>query len=378
MRSISRRALLLGLALTATAAPGARAGFFSQTDLVSDAPIPGVTTKIDTNLKNPWGVSNPPGGPFWVSNPGSNTSTLYDGQGNKIPLTVSVAGGPTGQIFNGTSTDFHLSTGAAAGISAAFVFDTLSGGIYAWNGKAGTTAEAEVTGTKAVYTGLATASSASGGLLFAADVAGNKIDVYDNAFHNISAAVGSSYFGKFVDPTLPAGYSVFNVNNINGTLFATYASNTNGGGSFIDTFDTAGNFKGRFAGNGPGGPLQGAWSVVLAPSGFGQFGGDLLVSNNDAGFGTIAAYDPNTHAYLGLLSDSNGQPIVNDGIWSLTFGNGARNSDPNTLYVLAGIRGEQGGLLAAINAVPEPTSALMVALGGGLAFVVARRRRARG
>src|SRR5215471_12077734 len=46
-----------------------------QTNLVSD--IPGLATITDPALKNPWGVSHSSTSPFWVSNQGTSTTTLY-------------------------------------------------------------------------------------------------------------------------------------------------------------------------------------------------------------------------------------------------------------------------------------------------------------
>jgi hypothetical protein len=50
---------------------------------------------VDPLLVNPWGLSAGPTTPWWTSNNGSNTSTLYSGSGAKQALTVAVAGGPT-------------------------------------------------------------------------------------------------------------------------------------------------------------------------------------------------------------------------------------------------------------------------------------------
>jgi hypothetical protein len=47
----------------------------AQTNLVSD--IPGLATITDAKLHNPWGVSHSPTSPFWVSNQGTNSATLY-------------------------------------------------------------------------------------------------------------------------------------------------------------------------------------------------------------------------------------------------------------------------------------------------------------
>ena len=47
----------------------------TQTNLVSD--IPGLAKITDPQLVNPWGVSHSPTSPFWTSNQGKNTATLY-------------------------------------------------------------------------------------------------------------------------------------------------------------------------------------------------------------------------------------------------------------------------------------------------------------
>src|SRR5215831_5874352 len=48
---------------------------FIQTNLVSD--IPGLAALTDPELHNPWGISHTATSPIWVSNQGTNTSTLY-------------------------------------------------------------------------------------------------------------------------------------------------------------------------------------------------------------------------------------------------------------------------------------------------------------
>ncbi len=367
------RALLLGLTtavgLLGSFGQTARAGY-TQTNLVSNLSTVGART-VDPNLVNPWGVSNGPGGPFWVSNAGSNTSTLYDGAGNKFGLTVSVPGGPTGQVFNNT-TGFVL-TGSGNSAPASFLFDTLGGSIYGWSGKTGVVAE--VTGTGANYTGLAIGSSSVGTVIYAADNLNNKVDVYGSNFQSLTGN-GGAFSGKFVDPNLSSGFSVFNVVNLNNTLYVMYNS-VNGGG-VIDRFGLNGNYLGRFVDNSAGGALAGPWSLVMAPSTFGQFGGDILVSNNDSG--TIAAFDPSTGAFLGDLTDSNNNPIVNSGIWTIQFGNTVKNGDPNALYLFAGINGETGGLIAELTAVPEPGSLSLLAIGATsiLAFRWHRRKPTRG
>src|SRR5262249_41023359 len=99
---------------------------FQQKNLVSDIanPAGGASTIVDTNLKNPWGVSFSSTSPFWVSNQRTGTSTVYSGDvtqanGTVSPIAVARApvaippraggtqGSPTGQVRNGT-TDFRL------------------------------------------------------------------------------------------------------------------------------------------------------------------------------------------------------------------------------------------------------------------------------
>src|ERR1700687_6043976 len=64
---------------------------YKPTNLVSDKPAATnpVAAHQDPNLLNPWGVAFFPGGPFWISDNGAGVSTLYDGTGHKIPLTVT-------------------------------------------------------------------------------------------------------------------------------------------------------------------------------------------------------------------------------------------------------------------------------------------------
>ncbi len=86
---------------------------YNQTNLVSN--IPGLATITDPLLVNPWGLSRSPTSPFWVSNQGTNTSTLYAVTGSTnvsqvltvnangfvaIPTTASGPQGPTGQVNN--------------------------------------------------------------------------------------------------------------------------------------------------------------------------------------------------------------------------------------------------------------------------------------
>ena len=56
--------------------PHAQVAGFVQVNLVSD--IPGLATVTDPKLVNPWGVAHSSTSPFWTSNQGTNSATLYN------------------------------------------------------------------------------------------------------------------------------------------------------------------------------------------------------------------------------------------------------------------------------------------------------------
>jgi uncharacterized protein (TIGR03118 family) len=341
------------------------ASVYSQTNLSSD--ISGLAANFDPQMKNPWGMSFSASSPFWISDQGSNVSTLYNGAGTKQGLIVTTPAGPTGQVFNG-SASFQLATGG----KALFIFDSLSGTISAWNGAQGTAAVTEYTSPNgAVYTGLAIGNNGTGDFLYAADFANGKIDVFNGTFGNTTLA------GNFNDPNLPAGYSPYNIQAVGGQLYVeyvtvdpvthrpTHTANT----GIVDIFDTSGNLVQRLITNDH---VDSPWGITLAPASFGMFGGDLLVGN--FGDGTISAFDPLNGAFLGTLSDQNG-PIVNSGLWALNFRAPGSGFDPNTLFITAGINNEADGLFAAITLAPEPSTIALIALGlGGIGLA---RRKAR-
>src|SRR5213082_648179 len=117
----ARRLLTVGLTVAsavaiALPAIGAQAGSntnsFRQTNLESD--IPGMAAFTDPDLRNPWGISASATSPMWVSDNGAGVTTLYRGDGSKVPLTVVIppaAGGtqgsPTGTVFNSNSAEFR-------------------------------------------------------------------------------------------------------------------------------------------------------------------------------------------------------------------------------------------------------------------------------
>jgi uncharacterized protein (TIGR03118 family) len=348
------------------------ANSFTQTNLVSD--IPGMAKTTDPNLVNPWGVSFSPTSPFWISDNGTGLATLYNGAGDIIPLVVTVPppmGGnppsaPTGQVFNGNASDFGGSH---------FIFATEDGTIAAWTG--GTTAMLVASGGPgAVFKGLALANTTSGAQLYATDFGLGKIDVFKNDFSPTTVT------GGFVDPNLPAGYAPFNIQNIGGKLYVTYAvqdaakhDDVSGPGhGIVDVFDLQGNLLQRLISNGP---LNSPWGVAIAPTGFGKFGNDLLVGN--FGDGTINAFDPSTGQLLGQLDGANGMPLINLGLWDLTVGNGGNGGSKIDLYFTAGIPGdgmvEDHGLFGRIAPTPEPGTFALFGTGLLVLIRTARRRK---
>lgn len=342
----------------------AAANAYHQTNLVSD--LPGMALIQDPDLVNPWGISMSGGSPFWVANNVSGVSTLYAGDhvNPPVPLTknalvVTIPGGsPTGTVFNtGASTDFIVKSGAASG-RAAFLFASQVGIVSGWNPNvpAAGSKEAQVGGTgDAVYTGLAIGqvSNGQGGTttyLYAADFEHGKIDVYDGAFKP------ATLDGSFSDPNIPASYSIFNIQNLGGKLYVTYAQQshkepdeeTDRGSGFVDVFDTSGHLLQRLI---EGNHLRAPWGMAIAPADFGVFSNALIVGN--FGDGQLHAFDPDSGKYLGEMQDEGGKPIVIDGLWGITFGNGGNGGDKNALYFAAGIQDETHGLFGSLRAVPQ-------------------------
>jgi uncharacterized protein (TIGR03118 family) len=348
----------VGAGLPIAASLGQTPNQYTQTNLISD--IPGVARITDPNLVNPWGQSEIGGSPLWVADNNSKVSTLYTGGVNGstpsiVPLVVKIVGGTgTGTVGNttGSTTDFlvHTPRGTAP---ANFIFDSESGNVTAWSGRvSGKVATNEFRGgSAAVYKGLALASVGTDNFLYATNFRARRIDVFDGSFHRMKFPSGPFGAGAFRDPGLPPSFAPFGIQLINGELYVSYAKQNaqkhddvaGPGNGFVDVFDTDGVLKTRLISRGA---LNSPWGLVLAPSTFGGFGGDLLVGN--FGDGTIHAYDPATGAPQGTVSNTDGNPIAIDGLWALRFGNGTFGG-PNDLVFTAGIVGESHGLLGEIT-----------------------------
>jgi uncharacterized protein (TIGR03118 family) len=338
-------AAAVGVPMSAVGQTGAE---YQQTNLISD--IPGVARITDPNLVNPWGQSASATSPLWVADNGSNVSTLYKGGVSGsipqiVPLTVNIPGGaPTGTVFNGTS-GFVVTT-ATGSAPANFIFDSEAGVLSAWsNTVSGTNADVEFSNKHYVYKGLALATTNGESLLYAANFSKARIDVFDSHFRRVNLP------HAFKDAQIPDGFAPFDVQLLGTDLYVSYAQQdaakhddvAGPGNGFVDVYDTSGKLLTRLISHGD---LNSPWGLAMAPAGFGAFGGDLLVGN--FGDGAIHAYDPMTGAEKGQLTNTDGNPILINGLWGLRFGNGTFGS-PNTLVFTAGIGDESHGLLGEID-----------------------------
>jgi uncharacterized protein (TIGR03118 family) len=346
-------AVIVACAALPALARADRATRYRQTNLVSD--IPGLAQLTDPNLVNPWGLAAGPSTPVWVADNGADVATLYQGgirqsPVSPVPLVVNIPdGAPTGQVFNPTN-GFVVKSGTSSG-PAAFIFASENGDITAWNRSVpppppSTQAQPEVHTPNAVYKGLAMASSGGKAYLYATDFHDNRIDVFDSSFKPATLS------GNFTDPALPAGFAPFGIQAFGNRLYVTYAmqdaarhDDVRGfGNGFVDVFTSSGHMVKRLITRGA---LDSPWGLAIAPSGFGSLSHALLVGN--FGDGLIHAYSPSSGSFLGTLLGTNRQPIRNDGLWALRFGNGVAGS-PRTLLFTAGIDDESDGLFGEIRA----------------------------
>lgn len=363
-------ALTLALALPAQAQVPV-----DLTNLVTDDQAAHPARITDPGLVNAWGLSYAPTSPFWISANGTGLAEIYDvfPATTKVGLTVTIPGnGPvTGQVFNSTFTG-----GAFNG--DAFLFVGEDGTISGWRAPLGTAAEIlQSPMASNVYKGAAFASQSGNSYLYAANFRAGTIDVLKGQSNEPDLT------GNFLDPNLPAGYAPFNIQNLGGTMYVTYAQQdaakhdevVGAGRGVVSKFDLQGNFIGRVA---AGGTLDAPWGLALAPFSFGAFAGALLVGN--FGDGRISAYNPSSGTFLGqLVFFRTGAPLAIDGLWALAPGNDGPAGSSGLIYFTAGPDGEAHGLLGVLTpetifAVPEPSTTLLLLSGlAAICSVVGRR-----
>jgi len=396
MQSLSKYAKLsAAFALAATAVPSITpAQHYTQTNLVSDpSESVGKAPVHDPNLLNPWGLTRSPNGsPWWVGNNNSGTSTLYaiapppptapagtpptaippnafpdphpDSNGNGINSPFnnfvmvpppSIAPGtqsaPTGVVFNGSSADFQV----APGKQAIFLFSTEDGTISGWNpGVDVTNAIRKVDNRDKdndgpVYKGMTSGEIDGKKVLYVTNFRSARVEVYDTNFKRMRLGEDA-----FDDDTIPRDFAPFNVQNIGGSIFVTYAKQDGprhdpvggDGFGFVDIFSTKGEFQGRLE---HGDWFNAPWGVVWTPRDFGEFSNTILVGNFRSGW--IAAFNGFTKKFIGFVKNSDDSLVTIPGLWSLTFGNNGGAGSSETLFFTAGGADELHGLFGTLTPV---------------------------
>jgi uncharacterized protein (TIGR03118 family) len=329
---------------------------YAQSNLVSN--IPGAAQLTDPDMTNAWGVSFSPTSPFWVSDNGTGVATLYtvtnDVSGaahvskSSLVVTIPGEGNPTGQVFDGNGS-FN---------GDVFLFVSEDGTISGWRPALGTAAEVLTVRTGAVYKGVALASTKKGTVLLAANFSEGTIDAY-----GANSITNFALLAQFSDPKAPAGFAPFNIRELKNSFFVTFALQNaekhddvaGPGNGLIDVFNPGNGKFVRFAtGSNAGGKLDAInspWGLALAPKSFGPNAADKLLVGN-FGNGTIMTFNGGGQ-FGGLLEGTDDSPVVIDGLWALTFGNGGNAGVPGTLYFSAGPNGESDGLFGMLNPVKE-------------------------
>lgn len=346
---------------------GATAGYsqateFHQRNLISNRADQGAQV-VDPNLQNPWGLALGPSTPLWAADNNAGVATVYNvtpggTMATKFNLTVTLPGGrtstqdgpsPTGEVFN-PANGFVVKSEAGSG-PARFIFSAEAGQISAWSPaadpvKAGTsTGQVEFSSQTAVYKGLATATVGGQPYLYASNFHDGTVDVFNSRFHLVHLP------GSFHDPALPTGYAPFGIQDIHGFIYVTYALQNaarhddvaGAGHGFIDIFTRNGVLVKRLVSRGD---LNSPWGLAVAPDGFGQFTGKLLVGN--FGDGLIHAYGLFSGQPAGALRDEHGKPVHIDDLWALKAGT-ATTGGTHTVLFSAGINDEKDGLVGSIN-----------------------------
>jgi uncharacterized protein (TIGR03118 family) len=269
---------------------------------------------------------------------------------------------PAGIVANNTN-GFPVPGALPPSAPASFIFSSLLGALNAWQPIFGPAAPVINFSSGHVYTGVTIGSNSAGDFLFAADFLNGKIDVFDSNFNMTSVP------GNFVDASVPSNFHPFNIQNLGGALYVTYAQSSFSlssdpnilpvGGDFVRKFDTNGVRDTAFAID--NGPLIGPWGIVIAPPGAGPLANELLVGNVRSSFSqsSINAFDPATGAHLASLVDEGGADLRINTLWALVFGNGVNGGDPNTLYFSSGLFFERHGLFGSLKAMAAPATSLI-------------------
>jgi uncharacterized protein (TIGR03118 family) len=367
-----------GIAMSASDHGSRGHGAYVQRNLVSDGAV--AADHVDANLVNSWGLDALPTTPWWVADNGAGVATLYDGEGiaqptTPGPLVVALPGAsgpaaPAGLVANPTS-DFVITLGGTTA-PARFLFASEDGTISAWTRTtplptAGVVV-VDASAAAAVFKGLALVSTPAGSTLFATDFHNAMVRAYDGSFAEVPLPAGA-----FTDPGIPAGFAPFGIRALRGVLLVTYAMQDDArhddvagpGLGYVDAYSPGGRLLARIASRGK---LNSPWGLTLAPAGFGPESFRLLVGNfGDGHIVSFGLHGGDGHGRDeqhgsggqgddldddGFYLESASGPIVIDGLWALSFGNGAAAGPTTTLFFTAGPNKEADGLFGRIDFTP--------------------------
>lgn len=303
------------------------------------ANIAGAAPVTDPRLVNAWGIVAHKN-TLWVAANDNGTILNYDLDGTILPTAIVVPGGaPTGIVVNHTS-NFLITSGPVT-LPATFLIATENGIIAGYNADVDPINAITVvdrSGVDAVYKGITIANNQ----IYATDFFNRRIDVFNATY----ALLPGFMFGDVVyKNNIPADFAPFNIANLHGRLYVTYAKQDpttpaddlpGAGNGYINIFDYNGLFVRRFASNGN---LNSPWGLAFAPENFCDAACNLLVGN--FGDGTINAYN-HCGKFQGKLRDRCGRVITIDGLWGLFV-------YKHRLYFASGPADEANGLVGVIT-----------------------------
>lgn len=398
------RACVAILILAALAGPSAAQNAYVDTILVANDPAYNPLVLLDPFIGNGWGIAlRPPGagGHFWISNANTGTTTTYVGdvhnaQGDFTPLfqdsltvvDIPIGNGvrvdgrpvtevsiPTGQVYNYSSTDFVVS-GEGISNASKFIFVTGEGTISGWTEVRGadgvlrrqTRSVITVDGSQGfdddrlIYTGVAVTDYPSNNALYVTNWNGSRVEAYDHRWQPIALAPGAFFMPSDGELWRPWNIQYFRTGpNGEGRLWVAFNKAEDPWEEYTDfgaigEYDLQGNLIRRFriaSDSDPSadGELRDPWGLAIAPANFGPLSGAMLVAN--FGDGTIPAFDLATGEFIDFVRDASGEPLVVDGIWGITFGNGVGLGDSNALYYAAGPNGEADGTFGSVRYIPD-------------------------
>ncbi|HVK82656.1 MAG TPA: TIGR03118 family protein [Kofleriaceae bacterium] len=303
--------------------PGELERCFQRVDLVSN--VPGAALRTDPNLINAWGITSELGA-FAINATDSGVLAMYNADGT--PASTGIPDGlQVGEGYTGiTRLDDTLILVSEDGLISTIVPD---------DDPTRLNVEIDEGAAGASFKGVTIYNDR----VVAADFARARIEVFNRLFEPVPDKT-------FINPAIPAGYAPFNVAAFNETLYVTYALQdtegdeevTGAGLGFVAAFNHNQDVLWTISSD----LFNAPWGMAIAPLGFGDLQGTLLVGN--FGDGRITIVDPALGSVVGQVSDVNGVPIVTDGLWGLVTGERVNDARSDAIYFTAGPAEETQGL----------------------------------